>query len=267
MRLLLILALALTLAPLAQAETHEGTFIVRDRTAPFKIRAADPIVSPGVFPSAHSHTFFCSRSVDENSTLESLLADATGKCSVPADTTPYWMQTLLDANGNPVAPRVAFAYYKTIPTSYRTTQPFPNGLKFIADGSYPTTAFWDCFDNSPSGKYDHPLHCATDELQERLIFTNCWDGWQLDTPNHRDHVVRPVSGACPASHPVKLPRVTVFFRYPTGSGGPGWHLSSFAQDGIDVPHGDIFVAWQPGSQEALVSRCLNAGLNCGVVVG
>lgn len=272
MRVALIIAiLAALLAPaVARAETHEGTFIIRDRITDhpsnlFKIRAADPVVSPGAYPSAHLHIFMCSRSVDENSTLSSLLADRTGLCSVPADTTPYWLPALLNASGQAVQPRVMFAYYKTIPTSYRTTQPFPNGLKFVSDGSYPATSWWDCFDGKPAGKYDHPLNCATGELEGRLIMANCWDGTNLDSPNHRTHVVRPVGSACPADHPVKLPGVRLFVRYPVGSGGAGWHISSFANDGSNVFHGDIFVAWQPGTQESLVSRCLNAGVNCGVV--
>jgi hypothetical protein len=42
---------------------------------------------------------------------------------------------------------------------------------------------------------------------------SCWDGVNLDSPNHRDHVSYPArgtfqsNGACPASHPVKLPQI------------------------------------------------------------
>ncbi len=44
-------------------------------------------------------------------------------------------------------------------------------------------------------------------------FPTCWDGVNLDTPNHQDHVAYPESGTfesggpCPASHPVKLPQI------------------------------------------------------------
>lgn len=44
-------------------------------------------------------------------------------------------------------------------------------------------------------------------------FPTCWDGKNLDTPNHRDHVAYPASGTfesggpCPASHPVKIPQI------------------------------------------------------------
>lgn len=44
-------------------------------------------------------------------------------------------------------------------------------------------------------------------------FPTCWDGVNLDTPNHHDHVSYPESGTfesggpCPASHPVRLPQI------------------------------------------------------------
>jgi len=45
---------------------------------------------------------------------------------------------------------------------------------------------------------------------------SCWDGKNLDSPNHMDHIAHPtggpatfavVDGKCPASHPVKIPQV------------------------------------------------------------
>lgn len=44
---------------------------------------------------------------------------------------------------------------------------------------------------------------------------SCWDGKNLDSPNHKDHVAYPVdgpssfatTGTCPSSHPVKIPQV------------------------------------------------------------
>jgi len=44
-------------------------------------------------------------------------------------------------------------------------------------------------------------------------FPTCWDGVNLDSPNHRDHVAYPESGTfesggpCPATHPVRLPQL------------------------------------------------------------
>jgi hypothetical protein len=44
-------------------------------------------------------------------------------------------------------------------------------------------------------------------------FPTCWDGVNLDTPNHRDHVTYPETGTfesggkCPSTHPVKIPQI------------------------------------------------------------
>lgn len=44
-------------------------------------------------------------------------------------------------------------------------------------------------------------------------FPTCWDGKNLDSPNHRDHVAYPETGTfesggrCPSTHPVRLPQL------------------------------------------------------------
>lgn len=41
----------------------------------------------------------------------------------------------------------------------------------------------------------------------------CWDGKNIDSPNHKDHVAYPTSGSfesggpCPSTHPVKMPQL------------------------------------------------------------
>jgi len=49
----------------------------------------------------------------------------------------------------------------------------------------------------------------------------CWDGKNLDSPNHKDHVAYPSAGPsnflstgnCPASHPVKIPQLMLEVRF------------------------------------------------------
>ncbi len=44
-------------------------------------------------------------------------------------------------------------------------------------------------------------------------FPSCWDGKNTDSPDHKSHVAYPTSGtfesggACPSTHPVKIPQV------------------------------------------------------------
>jgi hypothetical protein len=69
----------------------------------------------------------------------------------------------------------------------------------------------------------------------------------------------PDNGACPADHPVSLPQITYEIDYPGITGGSQYTLSSH---GAYSMHADFFAAWDPQVQNALVTGCLNAGLNC-----
>jgi hypothetical protein len=50
-------------------------------------------------------------------------------------------------------------------------------------------------------------------IMVNIRFPTCWDGQNLDSPNHRDHVAYPQGGTfeaqapCPESHPVRLPQL------------------------------------------------------------
>ena len=44
-------------------------------------------------------------------------------------------------------------------------------------------------------------------------FTSCWDGKNLDSPDHQSHMAYPANGTfenqgpCPESHPVRMPQL------------------------------------------------------------
>jgi hypothetical protein len=50
-------------------------------------------------------------------------------------------------------------------------------------------------------------------IRANVYFPTCWDGKNLDSPNHRSHVAYPADGnlnggaVCPASHPVRIPQL------------------------------------------------------------
>lgn len=61
-------------------------------------------------------------------------------------------------------------------------------------------------------------------MAQRLILNRCWDGQNLDSPNHQDHVSQPVggpvafpvvSGRCPDTHPVKIPQLMLEVNWDT----------------------------------------------------
>jgi hypothetical protein len=55
-------------------------------------------------------------------------------------------------------------------------------------------------------------------IRSNILYPTCWDGKNLDSPNHQDHVAHPKNGAatftgtstggdCPSTHPVKIPQI------------------------------------------------------------
>src|SRR5207245_11011514 len=228
-------------------------------------RAMDhSIVYPGRSGLSHDHTSVGNASTNAFSTLRSLRAGAT-TCRRNADTAAYWMPTLL-VNGQAVEPRGATL--SCLRSTVAPVRPFPAGLKMIAGNSRSTApqdlrvTFWNCgADGGVARSADVPA-CPNDRgagLRLHVNFPNCWDGANLDSPNHQDHMAYSVRGTCPSTHPVSVPAIALIFRYPT-AGGAGVSLSS---GGHYSAHAGVFKAWNLGTVPSLVRSRLTAPRHCG----
>ncbi len=150
-------------------------------------------------PSAHLHDFFGNRSTDSSLTYSSMTAGGT-TCAIPGDTAGYRVPTLLGSDGLPVQAVTSFSYYKNKPVRYGTTVPFPPDYRVIAGGvgTFPKV-YWDCF--SKGGQFDYPPACGDDYTVAQIHFPNCWDGKNIDSPDHRSHVA--YRKATPARRPTQ----------------------------------------------------------------
>jgi len=97
-----------------------------------------------------------------------------------------------------------------------------------------------------------------DGLRAQVTFPQCWDGVNLDSPNHQSHIVfpdeRPDGGNCPPSHPVRVP--LVFFellfsvaKFPHGQGVQPFVLSCGDSSGFGL-HGDFLNGWDQTIMQA-----------------
>jgi Domain of unknown function (DUF1996) len=250
----------------------------------------DPIVAPGVKPSAHDHAFFGNTSTNENSTYATMQA-AGSTCGLRGDTAGYWTPSLL-MKGVRIKPQWVGAYYYLTNATMDATQEqtIPPGLEMLAggvtsDGS--TVAFWKC-ERGDSPRTALPGNCHSSWVHANVVFPSCWDGANIDTvvpdpanpgwtipatnpvtgetyPNdHRSHMAYPDStGACPSDHPVAIARVGINVRYPLHN-GTGATLSS---GDATTLHADFWNTWQQDELDHLVETCLQANIDCGLLSG
>jgi len=68
---------------------------------------------------------------------------------------------------------------------------------------------------------EFPPKVCPDGIRATIIFPTCWDGKNLDSPDHRSHMAyEPGSNVfagsrCPASHPIRVPQVMYEIMYNT----------------------------------------------------
>ncbi|HVK88112.1 MAG TPA: DUF1996 domain-containing protein [Kofleriaceae bacterium] len=248
----------------------------------------DPIVYPGQTGAAHLHQFFGNTLTNANSTYETLRTTGDGTCQGEAiNRTAYWIPALLDGTGNVVVPNHVIIYYKG--EDPNLTQ-LPRGLRYIAGdpafgnltndeaygspnggvlGGWEGIEDWRCESGGPAS-LTIPTNCAVGtNILARVPFPHCWDGTNLDSPNHRTHVVHAKrdnntgQSSCPATHPKILPRFTIQVSYSilAGDDVTKWRLSSDNHGGVQhepgsTLHADWFGAWDDQIMTTWTQKCL-----------
>jgi hypothetical protein len=236
----------------------------------------DPIVFPGQAGAAHEHQFFGNRTTDAFSTYERLRAGGT-TCKDSADTSAYWVPALYDANGVRHTPRRLRAYYYAHSDDKSLIRPFPANLRIIAGSARATepqprgVINWLCRQHGNQGPNrplasSNPPRCDRDEyLSLSITFPDCWDGVNLDSSDHRRHMAyADARKRCPATHPVKLPRLRLSVTYEDkGFTGGTFTLGGPKGDHHALPstamHADFWNAWRPSAFEEYLNGCLRRG--------
>ncbi len=238
----------------------------------------DPIVYPGQPGLAHLHTFFGNTGTNAYSTAASLAGSGNSTCAGGTlNRTAYWVPALIDTRtGTPIKPSGSIFYYKTGYNGIdaRTVQALPAGLRMIsgnAAGSQPSGPFnYGCvgLGNDYWAGQAIPKCAVGQDMLMSITFPQCWDGVNLDSPDHISHMSNPTAGRCPATHPVPVPVVAFQVHYTVKPGDdPGsWRLSSDSYDprlpGGYSGHGDWFNGWDPATMHTFVQNCEQRSLDC-----
>ena len=241
----------------------------------------DPIVFPGQPGASHLHMFFGNALVNSSTTPDNIRTNCSSAAAGgTANCTGYWVPALFDANANVVLPdqvNEPLIYYKAAYDIPDPTQivAIPPGLRMIAGDknatpSSPQTdnkAQFECY-AVPGTKQPYIVDCPQGSIVEMSItFPRCWDGQNLDSPDHKSHMAYANNG-CPASHPVIFPEISFHFRFPVNSskGTAGWRLSSDMYDsslsGGYSLHADWFGGWDPAVMARWIKNCDQAQVDC-----
>jgi hypothetical protein len=233
-------------------------------------RPDDPIVFPGQPGASHNHTFVGNTTTDAYSTLDSLRAAGAyaTSCRNPDDLSAYWWPSMYKGDQLVVQTWHQTIYYKSGVLDYSTVRPFPPGLRYVVGDHHATqdefrtspgtVEGWEC--GNGAHNYDFPANCPSgSQLNIRYQAPSCWDGANLDSPNHKSHMAYPSGGVCPASHPRPVPMLEFKIAFPVDGDMSTVRLSSGR--GYSW-HYDFFNAWDPETLAALVSHCINGGLQC-----
>ena len=280
----------------------EGAF--RFLCAPSHVAYDDPIVFPGQPGKSHLHTFFGNSKADGNSTYASLRTTGDSSCNTLLNRSAYWIPSLMNGRGKVVLPDYVSIYYKQMPstdprckTVGKACVRIPRGLRYVfgynmgdpAKGSPAGSFYWNCdgagavngwFPNIAQAAKGCPVGAR---LGAVLTGPDCWNGTDLDSPDHRSHMAYQQQDGyghlrCPATHPYIIPHFTIGAWFTTDatldrSGDESvnantWYLASDRMTGMApaVPgttlHSDWFGAWDDATQELWQANCIDKMLSC-----
>jgi hypothetical protein len=174
--------------------------------------------------------------------------------------------------GGIVRPATVLIEYRGNPVS--KVVPMPRFLRALTGDAKPTSrgpanarATWTCsgFTDRLSDKY--PICPAGSQVQRVHDFPGCWDGKNIDSDNHRNHVAfaDKTSGACPQGfRAIPQLRITVSYAIPRDAQLRGrYALDSFPEENHNPfsDHND-FVNVNSAQTMQRIATCINKGKNC-----
>jgi hypothetical protein len=242
------------------------------------------IVTPGVDHGAlHVHDYVGNRTTTARSNDRSLAAGGT-TCANNDKSTYFWpvIRIKQEANGKqdtqqgpdkgnigrlvePSAVKISFSSggASKVVAAPQFLRSITGDAKEVTNGPANARPSWTCqgFENRITNKY--PVCPGTSAVERILDFSSCWDGQNLDSANHRTHLVFPKgNGQCPKGTKA-VPALEYTLTYATVPNG-----SVFAVDGFDgqlhnpaTDHADWENVMSAQQMNGVVS-CINSGQQC-----
>ena len=243
----------------------------------------DPLVFPNQKGAAHTHTFFGNTSTNYASDLSNMSATGNSTCKGGLiNRSAYWAPSMIDTSINKaIAPDLAIMYYKTGYVPAGLVNAPPKGLRILAGNPKATTEAqssevgYTCLSRTPfyGWKKSIPNCNVGENMQMKVSFPQCWDGLNLDSPNHQDHMAYSklsytTANKCPTTHPIGIPQISINmnFKVLTANSAKNWRLASDNYSSIfaggNSGHADWVSGWNQAFIQGFVDNCLNKGVDC-----
>ena len=242
----------------------------------------DPIVYPNQPGASHLHMFFGNTAINSRSTTQSITNSGGSTCRGGIlNRSAYWIPALYDSvTKEIIAPRFGQFYYKSgSNVDVTKAVDIPAGLRMIAGDKAATApqdhVEWSCGGVNQTGLIPDCVN-GVRMLTAGVEFPQCWDGVNLDSPDHKSHMAYviyqnpPLKSYCPATHPKQLPFIVEQFDFPIlpHHHPERWRLSSDMYStsirGGRSLHADWMLGWDAPTMHSIVVNCLQKGLDCGV---
>ncbi|KAG7147381.1 putative fungistatic metabolite like protein [Verticillium longisporum] len=267
------------------ATTGAQAFFVVPCSRPVVVQRADPIVNPGAL-AGHVHTIMGGSAFNFTMSYDDAVSSACSTCKVRQDLSNYWTPNLYYESENGKFEAVKqlggmLVYYlqrsdSRDPEYENGLLAFPPGFQMLA-GDPSLRSFGDTLEQRAisyvclgvSGPETHqfpPQNCPYG-LRVQVMFPSCWDGHNLDSPNHKSHMAYPSlvdNGVCPTSHPKRF--ITLFYEvtFQIDDFKDKWYKDTppFVYSNGDPTgyglHGDFVNGWDTDVLQSAITNCTDA---------